>query len=68
MGFAPVVAAAQVCLDVGIALELLSPNLPQRQQDMLECVVAAIAVLMISYMVLWMRRRRTDASVQLSAG
>ncbi|WP_205849981.1 iron uptake transporter permease EfeU [Nakamurella flava] len=53
-------AAVLVCLAVGVGLELLSANLPQRQQEMLECVVAAIAVLMISYMVLWMRRHSKD--------
>lgn len=58
-------AAVLVCLAVGIGLELLSANLPQRQQEMLECVVAAIAVLMISYMVLWMRKHSKDLRTDL---
>ena len=34
---------------------MVSAGLPQRQQEMLECVVAAVAVVMVSYMILWMR-------------
>ena len=63
-------AAVLVCLAVGLGLQLLSANLPQRQQEMLECVVAAIAVLMISYMVLWMRKHSKDlrSDLQSAAG
>ena len=46
--------AVALCLVGGIALQLLSEGLPQRQQEMLECVVAAVAVVLVSYMVLWM--------------
>jgi high-affinity iron transporter len=55
-----VAAATALCLAVGIGLQLLNGSLPQRQQEMLECVVAAIAVVMISYMVLWMRAHSRD--------
>ncbi len=50
-----VVVAVLLCLTVGIVLQSVNSSLPQRQQAMLECVVAAIAVVMVSYMVLWMR-------------
>ncbi len=53
--WAGVAVAVAVCLAVGISLQLLSAGLPQREQEMLECVVAAVAVVMVSYMVLWMR-------------
>ncbi len=49
-----VAAAVGICLAVGVALALLSAALPQRQQEMLECVVAGIAVAMVTYMILWM--------------
>ncbi|RIJ78680.1 iron transporter [Nakamurella silvestris] len=49
-------AAVVLCLAVGIALKLLSEGLPQRQQEMLECVIAAVAVGMITYMILWMNK------------
>ncbi len=53
--WAGVAVAVAVCLAVGISLQLFSASLPQREQEMLECVVAAVAVVMVSYMVLWMR-------------
>ncbi|HEY5881771.1 MAG TPA: iron uptake transporter permease EfeU, partial [Nakamurella sp.] len=62
--------AVAICLGVGILLQVLRSELPQRQQEMLECVVAAIAVLMITYMILWMRRHSRDlrSSLQGAAG
>ena len=53
--WAGVVVAVLLCLAVGLVLQSINSSLPQRQQEMLECVVAAIAVVMVSYMVLWMR-------------
>src|SRR6478672_7554049 len=65
-----VAAAVLLCLAVGVGLQLLNGALPQRQQEMLECVVAAIAVVMISYMVLWMRAHSRDlrSDLQNAAG
>ena len=47
-------AAIVLCLAVGVTLALVSASLPQRQQEALESVVAAIAVAMVTYMILWM--------------
>src|SRR6195952_3580457 len=58
-------AAIVLCLIVGIALQLVNASLPQRQQEMLECVVAAIAVVMVSYMVIWMRKHSRDLKSDL---
>ncbi len=58
-------AAVLLCLAVGVTLQLFSASLPQRQQEMLECVVAAIAVVMVSYMVLWMRKHSRDLKSDL---
>ena len=68
--WAGVGAAVAVCLAVGVGLQVVSSGLPQRQQEMLECVVAAIAVVMITYMVLWMRAhsRGLKADLQDAAG
>jgi high-affinity iron transporter len=65
-----VVAAALLCAAVGIALYVLSQELPQRQQEMLETVIGAIAVAMVTYMVVWMKRHARDLSGNLrySAG
>lgn len=62
--------AVAICLGVGILLQVLRSELPQRQQEMLECVVAGIAVLMITYMILWMRKHSRDlrSSLQDAAG
>jgi high-affinity iron transporter len=65
-----VAAAVLLCLAVGVALQVFNSGLPQRQQEMLECVVAAIAVVMVSYMVLWMRKHSRDlkSDLQSAAG
>lgn len=65
-----VAVAVALCLAVGVLLQLFSASLPQREQEMLECVVAAVAVVMVSYMVLWMRAHSRDlrSSLQDAAG
>ncbi len=65
-----VVVAVVLCLAVGVVLQSVNSSLPQRQQEMLECVVAAIAVVMVSYMVLWMRKhsRSLKSDLQTAAG
>jgi high-affinity iron transporter len=62
--------AIVLCLAVGVTLQVVNASLPQRQQEMLECVVAAIAVVMVSYMVLWMRKhsRALKSDLQNAAG
>ena len=52
--------AAAICLAVGIGLKVASQDLPQRQQEGLETVVGAAAVVMVTYMVVWMRRHSRD--------
>jgi high-affinity iron transporter len=63
--YAGVAAAVLLCLGVGAALEVLSSDLPQRQQEGLETVVGALAVGMVTYMVLWMRRHSRQLKGQL---
>jgi high-affinity iron transporter len=41
---------------VGVALQILNQDLPDRQQEMLETVVAVCAVGIVTFMVVWMRR------------
>jgi high-affinity iron transporter len=53
-------AAVAICFAVGVGLEVLSSDLPQRGQERLETVVGAIAVGMVTYMVVWMRRHSRD--------
>ncbi len=68
--WAGVAVAVALCLAVGLVLQSVNSALPQRQQEMLECVVAAVAVVMVSYMVLWMRAhsRSLKADLHKAAG
>jgi high-affinity iron transporter len=63
--FAGVGAAIALCVAVGVALELLSKGLPQRQQEGLETVIGVLAVGMVTYMVVWMRRHSRELKGQL---
>src|SRR5690349_13412612 len=51
-----VAAAVGLCVVVGVALDAYSRNLPQKQQEGLETVIGILAVGMVTYMVVWMRR------------
>jgi FTR1 family protein len=48
--------AVAICLAVGIVLHVVDEQLPQRQQEMLETVVGALAVVLVTSMIIWMRR------------
>jgi high-affinity iron transporter len=52
--------AVALCLGVGITLELVNENLPQKQQEMLETVIALIAVAFVTSMIVWMTRHARD--------
>jgi high-affinity iron transporter len=54
--WAGVAIAAGICLGIGIALRAFENTLNQRQQETLETVIALVAVAMVSYMIVWMRR------------
>ena len=62
-----VTIAVAICVAIGVALQVISENLPQQQQEGLETVVGAIAVVMVTYMVLWMRRHSRDLKGDLEA-
>jgi high-affinity iron transporter len=48
--------AILLCIGVAVVLEVVSAELPAGGQEAIETVVAAIAVAMVTYMILWMRR------------
>jgi high-affinity iron transporter len=54
--WAGVLAAVALCFGVGFALNALERSLPQRQQEGLETVIGLLAVAMVTWMILWMRR------------
>jgi high-affinity iron transporter len=49
-------AAVVICIGIGVALQAISADLPQRGQEGLETVVGALAVTMVTYMIIFMRR------------
>jgi len=51
-----VAIAIVLCTAVGIGLDLIGQQLPQRQQEGMETVIGIIAVVAVSYMIVWMRR------------
>ncbi len=57
--------AIGLCAIVGIGLKVLSAELPTRQQEGLETVVGLVAVAMVTYMVVWMKRNSRGLKKQL---
>src|SRR4029077_19971229 len=53
-------AAVAICIAIAIVLQVISSDLPQRQQEGLETVVGALAVVMVTYMIIFMRRHATN--------
>jgi high-affinity iron transporter len=48
--------AVAICLAIAVALRVLERELPDRGQEMLETVVGALAVVMVTGMIIWMRK------------
>src|SRR4051794_33767997 len=65
-----VALAITICLGVAVALQIIDSNLPQKQQEMLETVIAVIAVVMVTSMILWMARhaRSLKGDLETRAG
>lgn len=63
--WAGVGTAVALCIAVGIGLEFVTNGLPQREQEMLECVIAAVAVVMVSFMILWMKKHSRGLKAEL---
>jgi len=63
--WAGVVAAVLLCTGIAVALQILDRELPERRQEQLETIVAAVAVAMVTFMIVWMRRRARGLAAQL---
>jgi len=48
--------AALICLGLGLSLDLLSAEFPQRQQELFESAIGLLAAGMLAGMAFWMRR------------
>ena len=60
-----VAIAIALCTAVGVGLNIVGEELPQREQEGLETIVGAIAVGMITYMIIWMTRHSRAIKSQL---
>ena len=63
--WAGVAAALFLCAAVAVALRIAEENLPQKEQERFETVIALVAVGMITWMVVWMRRHSADLKSDL---
>jgi high-affinity iron transporter len=64
-----VASAIVLCSAVGVALQLLDEQLPQREQEQLETVIGVCAVGIVTFMIVWMRRHapRLRGEIERSA-
>ena len=63
--WAGVTVAVILCVGVAVALQIVDSELPQAKQEGLETVVAAVAVGMVTFMIVWMRRHARDLAGDL---
>ena len=57
--------AVAVCVAVAVVLRIVDNELPQREQEGLETIVALVAVAMVTYMIVWMTEHSRDLKGQL---
>ncbi len=60
-----VVAAAALCLALGIAMNAAEAEFPQKQQEFFEGAVALVAVCVLTSMVFWMKRAARSIKAEL---
>ena len=56
-----------LCAAVGVALQIVDQDLPQRQQEGLETIIGLVAVGMVTFMIVWMRRHARGLASELEA-
>src|SRR5215211_423154 len=66
--WAGVALAIVLCLGVAGVLRVVDDQLPHREQEGLETIVALIAVAMVTYMIVWMTEHARDLRGQLQEG
>jgi len=57
--------AIALCVAVAVVLRVVDNELPQREQEGLETIVALVAVAMVTYMIVWMTKHARDLKGQL---
>ncbi len=68
--WAGVALAVAICIAVAVVLQIVDEQLPQRQQEAFEAAVGVIAVAMVTWMIVFMRRhaRHLGSDLRHSAG
>jgi high-affinity iron transporter len=62
-----VAAAIGICVAAGVALNVLNQDLPHREQEGLETVIALLAVGAVTFMIVWMKRHARTIAKDLRA-
>ncbi len=62
-----VALAIVICVGVGVALELVNRELPHREQEGLETIIALLAIGAVTFMILWMRKHARTIAKELRA-
>ncbi|ALV44662.1 hypothetical protein MB46_03165 [Arthrobacter alpinus] len=60
-------AAVVLSAVVGIVLEVVSAALPQQQQEAMETVIGAVAVVIVTFMIVWMSKNSRSMKSTLEA-
>lgn len=60
-----VALAAALCLAAGVALNLTSQEFPQKQQELFEGTIGAVATVVLTSMVFWMRKAARSIKAEL---
>ncbi|AIX73382.1 iron uptake transporter permease EfeU [Mixta calida] len=63
--WAGVFIAAALCLAMGLFINATTGEFPQKQQELFEGIVAVIAVVILTWMVFWMRKVSRNVKAQL---
>jgi high-affinity iron transporter len=58
--WAGVALATVICVAIGVGLQALNQELPHREQEILETVIGLVAVGMVTWMIVWMRRHSSE--------
>lgn len=60
-----VLSAAAICLAIGVLLDVVDQELPQKEQEALETIVGAVAVGIVTFMLVWMRKHAAGLGKEL---
>ncbi|MEF2975725.1 iron uptake transporter permease EfeU [Subtercola sp. YIM 133946] len=62
-----VAAAIVLSIGVGVTLEVISVNLPQAQQEGMESIIGVVAVVMVTFMIVWMSKHARNMRSELES-